>query len=145
MWWPARRAFAALLKRRGPAPRHVALIMDGNRRYADAAGLSGPLAGHESGYAKMVDAIKWLFELGVGAVSVYAFSLDNFRRDAAEVAGLMALAADKFDALVAVSCVVICCVDVCAFFLSAGGGVSMPSFLTQSPNQPSNKNTLAPP
>lgn len=47
----------------------------------------------------MVDVIRWCFELGVPHVSVYAFSIDNFRRSADEVAGLMALAADKFDAL----------------------------------------------
>jgi hypothetical protein len=47
----------------------------------------------------MVDVIKWCFELGVCHVSVYAFSLDNFRRDGAEVAGLMRLAAEKFEAL----------------------------------------------
>jgi len=50
----------------------------------------------------MVDVIKWCFELGVSHVSVYAFSIDNFRRDASEVEGLMRLAADKFDALMQV-------------------------------------------
>jgi ditrans,polycis-polyprenyl diphosphate synthase len=51
----------------------------------------------------MVDVIKWCFELGVAHVSVYAFSLENFRRGADEVEGLMRLAADKFDELARVS------------------------------------------
>jgi undecaprenyl diphosphate synthase len=47
----------------------------------------------------MVDVIRWCFELGVRHVSVYAFSIDNFRRGADEVEGLMRLAADKFEEL----------------------------------------------
>ncbi|GBF92299.1 dehydrodolichyl diphosphate syntase complex subunit [Raphidocelis subcapitata] len=97
MWWPVRRVFQALLLGQ-PVPQHVAFIMDGNRRYADCAGVA-PLDGHASGYKKMVEVIKWCFELGVRHVSVYAFSIDNFRRSADEVEGLMRLAADKFDEL----------------------------------------------
>ena len=100
MWWPVRAALQALLAGQ-PVPAHVAFIMDGNRRFADAAGVE-PLEGHTLGYGKMVDAIRWCFELGVAHVSVYAFSLDNFKRGADEVAGLMALAADKFEALLEV-------------------------------------------
>lgn len=44
----------------------------------------------------MVDAIKWCMELGVGTISVYAFSIDNFRRSEAEVEFLMALAQEKY-------------------------------------------------
>jgi hypothetical protein len=51
---------------------------------------------------QMVDVIKWCFELGVRYVSVYAFSIDNFRRGADEVEGLMRLAADKFEELMRV-------------------------------------------
>ncbi|KAI8462818.1 MAG: Decaprenyl diphosphate synthase-like protein [Monoraphidium minutum] len=97
MWLPVRRLFRLLLAGQ-PVPGHVAFIMDGNRRFADQAGVE-LLEGHTSGYSKMVDVIQWCFELGVPVVSVYAFSIDNFRRGAAEVEGLMRLAADKFDAL----------------------------------------------
>lgn len=44
----------------------------------------------------MIDVIKWCMELGVGTISVYAFSIDNFRRSEAEVEFLMALAQEKY-------------------------------------------------
>lgn len=72
--------------------------------------------------AQMVDVIKWCFELGVEHVSVYAFSIDNFRRDADEVAGLMALAADKFEALMQVGARVRA---VCRALIPAGSSHSL--------------------
>ena len=50
----------------------------------------------------MVEVVKWCMELGVPTVSVYAFSIDNFKRSAPEVEYLMALSAEKYRELCAV-------------------------------------------
>lgn len=69
---------------------HVGIIMDGNGRWATARGLPR-LAGHEAG----VEALRRVAEAapseGIGTLTLYAFSCDNWRRPAAEVAGLMGL------------------------------------------------------
>jgi undecaprenyl diphosphate synthase len=76
-----------------PAPQgnlHVGIIMDGNGRWATRRGLSR-LRGHEAG----VEAIRRVVEAGpkhgIGTLTLYAFSVDNWRRPKAEVAALMAL------------------------------------------------------
>jgi undecaprenyl diphosphate synthase len=71
-------------------PRHVAVIMDGNGRWAAQRGLPR-IAGHQEGI-KSVRALVTLFrELGVGALTMYAFSQENWRRPAAEINALMML------------------------------------------------------
>ncbi len=74
----------------GPRPVHVAIIMDGNRRWARAHGLA-ELEGHAAG----VDKIRWLVEhairRGIAVLSLYAFSRENWARPDAEVAGLFSL------------------------------------------------------
>jgi undecaprenyl diphosphate synthase len=74
----------------GPQPVHVAIIMDGNRRWARAHGLA-ELEGHAAG----VDKIRWLVEhairRGIAVLSLYAFSRENWARSDAEVAGLFSL------------------------------------------------------
>ena len=82
----------------GPIPRHVAIIMDGNRRYADRVHVSRPI-GHLFGYDRLIDTLEMFHELGVKVLSVYAFSIDNFQRPAAEVASLMELLKEKLDSL----------------------------------------------
>lgn len=94
----ARRAAAAALVGGGaasrPVPRHVAFIMDGNRRFAEARCLR-KVEGHTFGYRRLIDALEWCLDLGVTCVSVYAFSIDNYRRSGEEVETLMALAEEK--------------------------------------------------
>ncbi|KAL4451804.1 hypothetical protein ABPG75_007466 [Micractinium tetrahymenae] len=91
----ARRAAAAVLVAGGrPVPRHIAFIMDGNRRFAEARSLR-KVEGHAFGYRRLIDALEWCLELGVRCVSVYAFSIDNYRRSGEEVATLMQLAQEK--------------------------------------------------
>ncbi|KAK9837473.1 hypothetical protein WJX81_004936 [Elliptochloris bilobata] len=68
--------------------------MDGNRRFAERR-REDRAAGHTYGFYKLVDALEWCLDLGITTVSVYAFSMDNFKRPPAEVATLMALAHDK--------------------------------------------------
>jgi tritrans,polycis-undecaprenyl-diphosphate synthase [geranylgeranyl-diphosphate specific] len=61
---------------RGPIPEHVAIIPDGNRRWALMQGLP-KYVGHESGYRKMKEVLKWLYDLGVRVVTIYAMSYEN--------------------------------------------------------------------
>mmetsp|Transcript_40734 Transcript_40734/g.68206 ORF Transcript_40734/g.68206 Transcript_40734/m.68206 type:complete len:492 (-) Transcript_40734:238-1713(-) len=78
----------------GPVPRHVAIIMDGNRRYALSRNID-KLEGHAQGYERLIDALGWCLDLGIEVVSVYAFSVENFKRSQQEVDALMELAALK--------------------------------------------------
>ena len=80
-----------MLRAGGPTPKHVAIVMDGNRRFAKSRSLHRA-RGHEHGADKLVDVLEWCLALGVEALSVYAFSTDNLKRDAEEKAGLFALA-----------------------------------------------------
>jgi undecaprenyl diphosphate synthase len=69
-------------------PRHVALVMDGNGRWAKERGLPRT-AGHEAGEASLLDCVHGALELGVGWISAYAFSTENWKRSPDEVRFLM--------------------------------------------------------
>ena len=69
-------------------PRHVAVIMDGNGRWAKKRGLPRT-AGHERGEQSLVEVVKGAIEIGVQAVSAYAFSTENWSRSPDEVRFLM--------------------------------------------------------
>src|SRR6201987_135715 len=69
-------------------PRHVALVMDGNGRWAKERGLPRR-AGHEAGEAALFDVVEGAIELGIRWVSAYAFSTENWRRSPEEVRFLM--------------------------------------------------------
>jgi undecaprenyl diphosphate synthase len=71
-------------------PRHVAVIMDGNRRYGKAV-YGKAMAGHWDGSRKVLEFAKWCIAEKVQVLTVYAFSTENWKRDPAEVASLMAL------------------------------------------------------
>lgn len=71
-------------------PKHVAFIMDGNRRWARERGLP-TLEGHRLGYEKMKEVGEWCIKRGVAVVTVYAFSTENWQRSAEEVKYLMQL------------------------------------------------------
>ena len=79
-----------------PVPQHVAFIMDGNRRYAERQQLH-TIQGHSFGYQRLIQALEWCLDLGITCVSVYAFSVDNYRRSDEEVATLMQLAEEKLE------------------------------------------------
>lgn len=74
--------------RAGSVPGHVAIIMDGNGRWANARGLPRN-DGHAAGEAALFDTVEGALELGVAYLTVYAFSTENWRRPADEVAFLM--------------------------------------------------------
>lgn len=84
----------------GPIPKHVAIIMDGNRRYATKNSME-QVTGHKLGFEKLSQALKWCKDVGVKEVTVYAFSIENFKRSAEEVNGIMELAREKFKVLLA--------------------------------------------
>lgn len=73
-----------------PPPRHVAIIMDGNGRWARARGLER-LEGHWEGYRTLKRIVYAADELGIQYLTVYGFSSENWRRPVPEVAGLMRL------------------------------------------------------
>jgi len=81
--------------KRGQVPRHIAVIMDGNRRFARQAGQE-VISGHKAGFNKLAETLQWCRELGVREVTVYAFSIENFNRAQTEVSDLLNLAKDKF-------------------------------------------------
>lgn len=74
----------------GRIPDHVAIIMDGNGRWAAARGLPR-LAGHKAGALAVREAIAAAIELGIGYLTIYSFSSENWRRPRDEVSGLMRL------------------------------------------------------
>ena len=75
----------------GPAvPRHVAIIMDGNGRWAKARHLPR-VAGHRRGAEALRETLKAAARMGIGALTLYAFSSENWRRPADEVTDLMGL------------------------------------------------------
>ncbi|NEK94224.1 isoprenyl transferase [Modestobacter muralis] len=69
-------------------PHHVAIVMDGNGRWAKSRGLPRT-AGHEAGEASLFDCVEGAIELGVKAISAYAFSTENWKRSPDEVKFLM--------------------------------------------------------
>jgi undecaprenyl diphosphate synthase len=69
-------------------PRHVAIVMDGNGRWAKERGLPRT-AGHEAGEASLLDCVHGALELGIGWISAYAFSTENWKRSPDEVRFLM--------------------------------------------------------
>ena len=77
-------------------PQHVAIIMDGNGRWAKERGLPR-LAGHEAGGKNIRPVVKVFDDYGVRYLTLYAFSTENWSRPRIEVAGLLALLAKKID------------------------------------------------
>ncbi|KAI9282313.1 di-trans,poly-cis-decaprenylcistransferase [Sporodiniella umbellata] len=82
--------------RQGRIPRHVGFILDGNRRYARKAGACSTEFGHYEGFKQLERVLEMCMDLGVEAVTVFAFSIDNFNRSKAEVDYLMKLFCEAF-------------------------------------------------
>jgi undecaprenyl diphosphate synthase len=73
-------------------PRHIAIIMDGNGRWANQQGLPR-LAGHAQGYTRVRPIVEFALDLGIEAITLYTFSSENWRRPQSEVDGIMRLIA----------------------------------------------------
>ncbi len=78
------------LVRAGKVPNHIAVIMDGNGRWAEERGLPR-IAGHQAGIASVRDATRASRELGLQYLTVYAFSTENWKRPRKEISMLMRL------------------------------------------------------
>ena len=73
-----------------PPPRHVGIILDGNRRHGRARGITEPEAMYRLGAEKLDDILDWCAELHIPTVTLWVFSADNFSRPPPEVSGIFA-------------------------------------------------------
>ncbi|GAB0097422.1 Alkyl transferase [Sergentomyia squamirostris] len=94
-WW---QRLAMRVVKVGKIPSHIAFIMDGNRRFARKIHVE-KTEGHSRGFERLADVLQWCLDLGVKEVTVYAFSIENFKRSKDEVDDLLKLASEKFDRL----------------------------------------------
>ncbi|RPJ53203.1 MAG: di-trans,poly-cis-decaprenylcistransferase [Methanobacteriota archaeon] len=79
-------------------PIHVAIIQDGNRRFAKAFGVD-TADGHRAGADTTERMLEWAQEIGIKHITLYSFSTENFGRDASEVEELFALFSQRFEAV----------------------------------------------
>ncbi|HUK11278.1 MAG TPA: polyprenyl diphosphate synthase [Stellaceae bacterium] len=99
--WPLRVAYRLyewrLMRevRRNSMPRHIGIILDGNRRYGELQRIKDARVLYGLGADKLDDVLEWCGELGISAVTLWAFSTDNERRAANEVSGILAAIEDK--------------------------------------------------
>ena len=77
-------------------PKKIAIILDGNRRFAKKLGLQ-PWKGHEYGMKKLEELFRWCLELGIKELTLYSFSTENFNRAKNEIDFLFGLFKKKFD------------------------------------------------
>ncbi|HMA02490.1 MAG: isoprenyl transferase [Gemmatimonas sp.] len=80
----------ARIRENGAIPRHVAIIMDGNGRWARERNLPRPL-GHRSGMKSVREVVEGAIEVGVEVLSLFAFSQENWQRPVTEIQALMSL------------------------------------------------------
>ncbi|MEX2356262.1 MAG: isoprenyl transferase [Thermaerobacterales bacterium] len=81
------------LRRTGPVPKHVAIIMDGNGRWARQRGLPR-VAGHRAGVQAVRGVVEGAVDLGIEALTLYGFSTENWKRPREEVDALISLLID---------------------------------------------------
>lgn len=74
----------------GPVPRHIAVIMDGNRRYGRRV-YGNSMSGHKVGGERLRDCVEWCVEAKVEVLTVFAFSTENWKRPQEEVDSMMRL------------------------------------------------------
>lgn len=79
----------------GVKPEHIAIILDGNRRWAMDNAFN-PWAGHEKGAEKVQKLLDWCLKLNVKSITLYTFSTENFQRSKGEVDEIMRIASENF-------------------------------------------------
>jgi short-chain Z-isoprenyl diphosphate synthase len=82
-----------------PRPGHVAIIMDGNRRWAQREGLADPGAGHRRGADKILEVLGWCSTLGIDEVTLWALSMENLDRSPEELAALLDVVTERLAGL----------------------------------------------
>ncbi len=98
LYWIYERRLLDLLKRR-PMPRHIGIILDGNRRHARKRGLSDPCEIYQRGAEKLDDILDWCADLRIPALTLWVFSTENLKRTQAEVSGILSAIEAKVAAL----------------------------------------------
>ncbi|KAH0455612.1 hypothetical protein IEQ34_015644 [Dendrobium chrysotoxum] len=81
-----------------PMLNHIAFIMDGNRRYANKRSLGRGIS-HKAGSSALISILRYCYEMGVKHITIYAFSIDNFKQKPKEVQPTMDLMKEKIDEL----------------------------------------------
>lgn len=76
-------------------PEHIALILDGNRRWASQKEIN-PWLGHQKGADTVEQLLDWCLKLNVKCITLYAFSTENFARNSQEVEEIMRIAGERF-------------------------------------------------
>ncbi|KAF2310873.1 hypothetical protein GH714_018021 [Hevea brasiliensis] len=99
----------------GPIPTHLAFILDGNRRFAKKHKLPEG-GGHKAGFLALLNVLTYCYELGVKYATIYAFSIDNFRRKPHEVQYVMDLMLEKIDGMIKEESI-INAYDICVRFV----------------------------
>ncbi|HEU0196103.1 MAG TPA: polyprenyl diphosphate synthase [Nevskiaceae bacterium] len=85
--------------RAGKLPRHIGIILDGNRRFGRSNHLTEFEAIYASGADKLNDLLEWCLELRIPAITLWVFSTENLERDPHEISGLMAAIEHKLQGL----------------------------------------------
>jgi short-chain Z-isoprenyl diphosphate synthase len=98
IYWVYERTLLGQLEQR-PMPRHIGIILDGNRRHARKRGLSDPCEIYQRGADKLDEILNWCAELRIPAVTLWVFSTENLKRSRAEVSGILAAIEAKVAAL----------------------------------------------
>jgi short-chain Z-isoprenyl diphosphate synthase len=98
LYWIYERQLLDQLKRK-PMPRHIGIILDGNRRHARKRGLSDPGEIYQRGADKLDDILDWCTELRIPALTLWVFSTENLKRSQAEVSGILSAIEAKIAAL----------------------------------------------
>src|SRR5262245_33926424 len=80
-------------------PRHLGIILDGNRRYALERGVPDLREAYALGAEKLDEGLEWCAEIGIRAVSLWVFSTDNFQRPPNEVSGILSAVESKLTRL----------------------------------------------
>ena len=98
LYWVYERRLLRQVER-GALPRHIGIILDGNRRHARRRGLGDLREIYQCGADKLNDVLDWCTELPIPAITLWVFSTENLKRSPGEVSGILAAIEAKMAAL----------------------------------------------